>query len=500
MMTNRPIAGALACVVLLAPVAAVGVRLEVSAAAAWPGQATEVEVMFRAEGDEVAGVENVLEVGRGLFVEACRQSPASNKELQYRLTAGDSVKAIVIDFSDLSPIPDGVSLYACRVRVLAGSTPASRSIRCLDPGASDPEGTDLETTCDDAIVPVPSGAPPDSVATSTPWDIATPTRVRGTPRQSPTPIPTRPPSPTPDPRENPSPTRPRARPTPLPPATPGAAAQTILLQLFDSTCGSESSGRVPVSAFVFDSEGRPVNDVEVAFASPFGSFEPPTARTQQVGTQHGVATANLLVSSGVPARVDADGNILPYLIRATSGRIEGAAQLFVVPGRQSCGGSAFAPLGNVRMFSIATSPTRCTENGGLVNVQVVAFDGFGRFLSDIEVELSALAGEFAPPLSLTDAFGVARSTLLIPKGVARGSGDGSTESVLFEVRSGDVVGFGEVLIDPDADPCATPASLGRSVEDDGCMVAPQAASAWRLALGMLVILLLRIAAARAIDR
>jgi len=65
-----------------------------------------------------------------------------------------AVRAIIISFSDLSPIPDGTELYECHVTIASDATPGDKALTCSGAGASDPDGNALDTTCTNGTITV----------------------------------------------------------------------------------------------------------------------------------------------------------------------------------------------------------------------------------------------------------------------------------------------------------------------------------------------------------
>ena len=70
------------------------------------------------------------------------------------------MKAIVISFFDLAPIPNGSTMYSCDLAILSNATPGSYLIDCFAPGAATPDGGALPTQCVDGHVTVLSPGPP----------------------------------------------------------------------------------------------------------------------------------------------------------------------------------------------------------------------------------------------------------------------------------------------------------------------------------------------------
>jgi len=125
--------------------------------------------------------------------------------------------------------------------------------------------------------------------------------------------------------------------------SPGAAQKppaTVLLQTNDSQCGTDAGGAIEFRAFVFDTDNKPIDGVNVLFLNDLGQFIPLTRATATVGNQGGVAISNLQVPVGAPILTDGTGKIIPYIITARAGGIQGTAQVFVIPGTDPCGGDS----------------------------------------------------------------------------------------------------------------------------------------------------------------
>lgn len=169
------------------PTPPAGPRINVSA----PVNGT-ITVSLSTAGEEIAGTENVLQMGAVQIAARPNGKPncSVNEEIDKAATSfayqpsgctpGDTctaVKALVLSLENVNPIPDGSVLYTC---VVTGEG----SLECTNPGASDPAGNPIEITC---------GAPP-ALPTPTPTNtVEVPTN---TPTTAPTNTNTAPPAPT----------------------------------------------------------------------------------------------------------------------------------------------------------------------------------------------------------------------------------------------------------------------------------------------------------------
>ena len=86
------------------------------------------------------------------------------------------VRVLVLDLSNVDPIPAGALLYTCRASI-APTTVENHYLACRNAGASDPDGGALEAVCEDGAILV-EGAPPLSTRTPTDTPTATGTKRR----------------------------------------------------------------------------------------------------------------------------------------------------------------------------------------------------------------------------------------------------------------------------------------------------------------------------------
>ncbi len=152
---------------------------------------------------------------------------------------------------------------------------------------------------------------------------------------------------------------------------------TILVEASDSQCGTDSGGSIVLRAVVFDADNRPLDGVNVLFLtdSGVGRFIPLVSETALLGNQNGAAESTLQIPVGAPVRIDPQtGAILPYSYKARAGGIEGTAQIFIVPGRDSCGGDATAGTGvpSSVVLGAGNRTLRVRGNGALELSQVRA--------------------------------------------------------------------------------------------------------------------------------
>lgn len=147
------------------------VEIVVGSASGSPGDTVQVEVTLSTGGNEVAGTQNDITFGAdsGIRVAAlgngrpdCTVNPDINKTgtqfaFQPPNCTGDActgIRAIVINFGDLSPIEDGSLLYTCNVVIDEEAAAGAKLLENTNAGASDPSGAELPTEGIDGTVEV----------------------------------------------------------------------------------------------------------------------------------------------------------------------------------------------------------------------------------------------------------------------------------------------------------------------------------------------------------
>ncbi len=117
-----------------------------------PGDEILIDFVLDTDGEEIAALENSIELAEGLeFAAASDARPTCfrNRELEREATSfafpqehprRRSAKAIVFSFRNLSPIPDGSVLYSCRVSIYGGAPGGDLRVIVYGAGASDAAG------------------------------------------------------------------------------------------------------------------------------------------------------------------------------------------------------------------------------------------------------------------------------------------------------------------------------------------------------------------------
>ena len=177
------------------------VNISVGSATIEPGGAGEVDVTLELldSAAEVTATENEIAFGPEVQLVNCEQNPDINREASaFSFSPSgcapgvdcESMKALILSFSNLDALPDGTRLYTCNVLGVGGGSAAATisgaasdtfPLNCSAPGSSDPAGAPLSTSCSDGRVDV---VPP--TATQTPTSAPpTPTSAPPTPTSTP---------------------------------------------------------------------------------------------------------------------------------------------------------------------------------------------------------------------------------------------------------------------------------------------------------------------------
>jgi len=123
-----------------------------------------VEVTLSTGGNDVAGTENDITFGPEVQLSNCLVNPAIDRSASaFSFTPSgctpgtdcESVKALILSFTNLTPLADGALLYTCDATVTGGTAPGEYTLGCANPGASDPDGNSVDSACEDGTVTVP---------------------------------------------------------------------------------------------------------------------------------------------------------------------------------------------------------------------------------------------------------------------------------------------------------------------------------------------------------
>ena len=161
------LAALVASVALMLAARAHAVAIHVGSVSGAPGSTQSLSVTLSTEGSIVAETQNDIAFQAASPIAAmngqpdCRVNPAINKgattfAFQPSGCSGAActgVRALVLSFSNTTPIPDGSVLYTCNI-VISASASGTLPLTCSNAGASDPNGNALTTTCSNGEVAV----------------------------------------------------------------------------------------------------------------------------------------------------------------------------------------------------------------------------------------------------------------------------------------------------------------------------------------------------------
>jgi hypothetical protein len=153
-----------------AAVDAAEVAINLGGAIATPGETVTIAVTLRAADVAVAGTQNRIDFAPPLSIVArpsgepdCDVAPGIGKEatafrfVPIGCTPGadcSGVRAFVLSFANVNPIPDHAVLYTCRVAVAPSAAPGDYVLRNAELGASDPANVFVAAHGADAAVAV----------------------------------------------------------------------------------------------------------------------------------------------------------------------------------------------------------------------------------------------------------------------------------------------------------------------------------------------------------
>jgi len=172
MATTRPGGSALAVGVwtLLTAGVACAASIDIGSASGVPGSEVTFAVSLQTMGASILGTQNRIDFERATAVAAlpngspdCAVMPDIHKSATgFRFLplgcdpAADcqSVRAIVVAFDNLDPIPDGAVLYTCRVAIAANAAPGTYVLDNAETDASAAAGQEVVTTGSDGSIDV----------------------------------------------------------------------------------------------------------------------------------------------------------------------------------------------------------------------------------------------------------------------------------------------------------------------------------------------------------
>ena len=169
-----------------------GTRIVAGSTFGIPGQEVSFGVGLETD-EDVAGTENELafDLGAPIVFTSCQVNPDINKPQTAFAFRPNScvpgancsgVKALVISFSNLDPIPNGSTMYTCDVLLMPEATPGDYPINCFAPGAATPDGNAIDADCVNGQVTILPGGrrPPASPILQRARPVLTPLPFRAT--------------------------------------------------------------------------------------------------------------------------------------------------------------------------------------------------------------------------------------------------------------------------------------------------------------------------------
>jgi hypothetical protein len=177
-IAGRGIISALALwIALFFPGSAQAVTLSAgSATVSQPGDRASVCVDMASEGRDVAGVQNdlVWDSGCATIEGRCEANPSHGKNLSTASPGRGRVRAILLSFENVDPIPDS-ELYCCQFRVVTRTAGSCCSIAIENAITSDPKGQRLPTQVRGAQICL-AGAEPERARPRGPVDGVVPSQ------------------------------------------------------------------------------------------------------------------------------------------------------------------------------------------------------------------------------------------------------------------------------------------------------------------------------------
>ncbi len=122
--------------------------IDIGTAVGTAGQVARFDVFLRQNGQEVVATENEIDSDPAgpLCFQNCQVNPDINRTASaYRIDSCNNLKMLILSFTDLSALPDGVRLYSCDVFVAPGTPPGFYPLTVSEPGASNSVGDSIST-------------------------------------------------------------------------------------------------------------------------------------------------------------------------------------------------------------------------------------------------------------------------------------------------------------------------------------------------------------------
>ena len=181
------------------------------------------------------------------------------------------------------------------------------------------------------------------------------------------------------------------------------AAANVVVTADPASLPADGASTSTIAAQVTDSNGNPVADATVDFATTLGSIAPATATTDE----NGVATATLTAATSTGTAT----------VSAASGDVSGSTDVPFVTGAAA----------NIKVSADPATLTADGSSTSAVTAQVT--DANGNPVAGAEVSFATTAGAIAPATATTDANGEATATLTAGIAVGTATVTASTNGV-----------------------------------------------------------------------
>ena len=132
--------------------------IEVGVASGTAGERVTIAVVIRTERREIAATDNQIHFDPAAPIVACAPNPAIGRNATVFSFSRHYVRALVLSFSDLSPLADGAVLYTCEVDIAPDAAPGTYLLEAKAPEASDPDGNPVAIVGIDGAIVVQSAA------------------------------------------------------------------------------------------------------------------------------------------------------------------------------------------------------------------------------------------------------------------------------------------------------------------------------------------------------
>ncbi len=144
------------------------------------GDAVALNVHYLSSGLEQAGLAFEIDLGKAFVPvvegngtisdnsDPCRVNPEIDKNGSAFAYFGEQIKALILSFDNLDPLPDDVRLVTCTLDVTSDLAPGEYEIALLEPGGSDPDGNELPVATRNGYLRIRGTVAPTTTSTPLP--------------------------------------------------------------------------------------------------------------------------------------------------------------------------------------------------------------------------------------------------------------------------------------------------------------------------------------------